>query len=126
MTTSTSSEPHDWIITHQHTHLDFVSGTQYLILNRSQQSYKIYLAPNNVELPEFPGNNIFLRTEPSHVKTIYLSGQLLPDYAILLTGLVHQTCEQYNHSCFQIKEPSWLTCEWQNNPKTIYSYIVIN
>jgi hypothetical protein len=73
MNMAASSAPHDWIITHHHKHLDFVSGMQYLICNHSQRSYKIYLAPNNVELPEFPGDSIFLRTEPSHVKTIYLS-----------------------------------------------------
>jgi hypothetical protein len=126
MNTATSSEPHDWIITHHHKHLDFVSGMQYLIVNHSQRAYKIYLAPNNVELPEFPGDSIFLRAEPSHVKTVYLSGQLLPNYAILLTGLIHQTCKQYEHCCFQIKEPSWLERERQNNPQTIYSYIIVN
>ena len=124
MNTASSNE-HDWIITHRTQHLDFIAGTQYVVINRGCRAYKIYLAPNNVTLPEYPGENIFLRTEPSHVKNIYLTGQLLPDYAILLTGLVPRACKQYEHCCFQIKEPSWVECEQQNNPQINYSYIIL-
>jgi hypothetical protein len=118
------TEEHDWIITHRRQHLDFINGLHYIVINHSWRAYKIYLAPNNVELPEFPGDNIFLRTEPSHVKNIYLTGQLLPNYAILLTGLIPRACKQYDHCCFQIKEPSWIERE-QNNTQLKYSYILL-